>query len=476
MAQQTQAQYSSQTTSKSQTSQASSYASVNLTNAQIQYAVNYNRKTNQSICKDIQRLVNVTVDGSFGPQTVKGIANWQANNGLEADGCFGPKSKAKANLDGSKPQQPATQPQQPAPKPTTNLLTSTQVNSAVKYNKANNQSRCRDIQKLVNTEVDGSFGPNTVQAIARWQSSNGLEVDGKFGPACRAKAGMDGSAKPADPKPADPKPAEPKPEEPVGGPAVTGDWQEYLRSQGVTDIYTGTDTVSIGSHGNKKAIRTLQGLLNRSLAGTISSSARADSRKITQTLELDGGWGLNTLTHLMYYQLSRGYWSGQVSSDKVGRCDKQMWNDLRSGKGASYNLNASYGYSSGKSLGEVNLETISGYGSKGLIKSGGKQNFINMSQAHQDAGRGKLKISSSFRAMTTQATQSKGIDNSGQIELYALYKVGIGNLASTPGYSNHQHGGALDLSGFSHSWLVNNAKKYKFSGISSEDWHWNYNV
>jgi LAS superfamily LD-carboxypeptidase LdcB len=178
----------------------------------------------------------------------------------------------------------------------------------------------------------------------------------------------------------------------------------------------------------------------------------------------------------MYYQLSRGYWAGKVSSDKVGKCDKQMWADLRSGKGASYSLNATYGYSSGKSLGELSLETISGYGSKALIKSGGKQNFTNMSAAHKKAGKGSLSITSSFRAMTTQATQAKGIDNSGQIELYALYKVGAGNLASTPGYSNHQHGGALDLGNFSHSWLKANAKSYKFSGISSEDWHWNYNV
>lgn len=69
-----------------------------LTEAQIRSAITYNKKNNQSICTKIQKLVGVTPDGSFGRETIVAIAEWQAANDLEADGKFGPKSKAKAGF------------------------------------------------------------------------------------------------------------------------------------------------------------------------------------------------------------------------------------------------------------------------------------------------------------------------------------------------------------------------------------------
>ena len=69
-----------------------------LTDAQIRSAIIYNKKNNQSICTQIQELVGVTPDGSFGSETVLAIAQWQADNGLEADGKFGPKSKQVAGF------------------------------------------------------------------------------------------------------------------------------------------------------------------------------------------------------------------------------------------------------------------------------------------------------------------------------------------------------------------------------------------
>ncbi len=69
-----------------------------LTEAQIRSAITYNKKNNQSICTKIQKLVGVTPDGSFSRETIVAIAEWQAANDLEADGKFGPKSKAKAGF------------------------------------------------------------------------------------------------------------------------------------------------------------------------------------------------------------------------------------------------------------------------------------------------------------------------------------------------------------------------------------------
>ncbi|MBQ9817257.1 MAG: peptidoglycan-binding protein [Proteobacteria bacterium] len=37
---------------------------------------------------------------------------------------------------------------------------------------------------------DGSFGKETILAIAAWQAKNSLEIDGKFGPKSKEKAGF----------------------------------------------------------------------------------------------------------------------------------------------------------------------------------------------------------------------------------------------------------------------------------------------
>jgi len=45
---------------------------------------------------EVQKLVGVTADGSYGPMTEAAVKAWQANVGLYADGIFGPASRAKA--------------------------------------------------------------------------------------------------------------------------------------------------------------------------------------------------------------------------------------------------------------------------------------------------------------------------------------------------------------------------------------------
>lgn len=40
----------------------------------------------------------------------------------------------------------------------------------------------------VRLDIDGHYGPDTLKAVKQFQKQYGLEVDGKFGPACRKKA------------------------------------------------------------------------------------------------------------------------------------------------------------------------------------------------------------------------------------------------------------------------------------------------
>ena len=59
------------------------------------------------------------------------------------------------------------------------------VSSAVAYNKKRGYSKdtWKKIQAQIGTDVDGDPGPKTANALAVWQQSHGLEVDGKCGPA-----------------------------------------------------------------------------------------------------------------------------------------------------------------------------------------------------------------------------------------------------------------------------------------------------
>jgi peptidoglycan hydrolase-like protein with peptidoglycan-binding domain len=162
-----------------------------LSASQARSAIIYNKKNAQDICTKIQELVGVTPDGSFGTSTVQAIARWQKNKNLEADGKFGKNSRIAAGWGSSAPLGGA-----PAAGGSTTAgtgsiqLTTSQIQSALSYNKRNNQSICKKIQNLVGVTPDGLFGAITINAIANWQHQKGLTPDGKFGPQSKAAAGF----------------------------------------------------------------------------------------------------------------------------------------------------------------------------------------------------------------------------------------------------------------------------------------------
>lgn len=105
-------------------------------------------------------------DGDYGAATTAAVMKFQRDQGLEADGIWGPVTDAKAF---------ATLPTEP---PDT------------KYPSDGRNATTRptaDIQKLVGVDPDGAYGPLTSQAVAKWQSKNGLDADGIWGPASDLK-------------------------------------------------------------------------------------------------------------------------------------------------------------------------------------------------------------------------------------------------------------------------------------------------
>jgi LAS superfamily LD-carboxypeptidase LdcB len=64
-----------------------------------------------------------------------------------------------------------------------------------------------------------------------------------------------------------------------------------------------------------------------------------------------------------------------------------------------------------------------------------------------------------------------------QAWLYRAWRMGMGNKAARPGYSNHQAGKALDLylDAASYAWLGRHARAFGFRRTDpDEPWHWEF--
>jgi len=97
----------------------------------------------------------------------------------------------------------------------------------------------------------------------------------------------------------------------------------------------------------------------------------------------------------------------------------------------------------------------------------------------------ELKTARAFLAMRDAAAVD-GVDltiRSGwrtyeqQAWLYEAWRMGIGNKAAKPGYSNHQAGRALDiyLDAPSFAWLEQHGRCFGFRRtVRKEPWHWEF--
>ena len=458
-------------------------------------AVAYNRGMGYSYSTwiMIQQTVGTSADGDPGPNTAKAIYNWQKTHNLHPDGECGPKTLAaikNASAGGSSSTTTTTTTATTTTTTPTTTTTTVSVNinesAAVSYNRSHyNNSTWRTIQGIVGTDVDGDPGPKTARAVAQWQASHGLEIDGKCGPITYDSVMNGGSSAavttpavttPAVTTPADTTPAATTPE--TTTPEVTTPSGSSTISVG-SEYYSGSDNVSYGANNNK--VRALQLLLNYHKAGRYGND-----------LGVDGSFGKGTATALMrfqYHHVKKNagvFFKSTASSKSV--CDAETWAELRKSSPTVVNqkgLAISFVNGEAQSSSETpNTDIYCGSKQCGKLSANAAANFNNMAAASQSSSSPITGISSSFRGMTDEATVAAtgGVGGSeGAIELYVDRDFNTG-LAATPGYSNHCKGNAVDIAGFGSRtakpaiwyWLNSNAASYNFHPYDYETWHWNY--
>lgn len=148
----------------------------------------------------------VTLDGSFGPATEAAVRAFQEARRLTVDGKVGPATRQALNAD-------------PPPPPEPTVL-------STYLTRGSTGPEVRLLQKMLNgmdnagLSLDGSFGPAVQTAVRSAQSRRKLEVDGKVGPATRARLNADWTAHNAPPPPKPPAPA-PEPPAPAPEPPPT---------------------------------------------------------------------------------------------------------------------------------------------------------------------------------------------------------------------------------------------------------------
>lgn len=147
-----------------------------------------------------QKIIGVSADGQFGPNTDAATRTWQRQHGLSPDGVVGPLTWAAAAAA------PTVAPAIPNPTPVVSTTTSTSTGQPT-IRRGSTGAAVRLWQGIVGVPVDGQFGPQTEAATKAWQSQRGLAADGIVGPLTWAKAASAGAAGPAPSLP--PAPASP---------------------------------------------------------------------------------------------------------------------------------------------------------------------------------------------------------------------------------------------------------------------------
>lgn len=204
--------------------------------------------------------------------------------------------------------------------------------------------------------------------------------------------------------------------------------------------------------------------------GTLQRGSRGDAVRALQermsalgaNLEVDGVFGAGTDALVRALQAANGLTVDGLAGPATLRA---LFSSSASGTSLG-DLPGKYlgqydAYDGGEHLGTMDVVEIDG------VKVGAKtaQAWLDLKAAAAAEGV-TLKLNSGFRTMDEQQV------------LRDRYLSGNGPVAATPGYSNHQHGQALDIDMMdpaAKAWMFEHGPGMFWKNtVPSESWHWEY--
>jgi len=121
--------------------------------------------------KEIQKALNIAVDGLFGAQTEQAVKEFQAAHALDVDGIVGPRTRAKL-LEKAPAQE--------------NKESSEECHRRTWLARGSSGDAVKEVQQALGIQADGWFGSKTEQAVKEFQTAHSLPADGIVGPRTRA--------------------------------------------------------------------------------------------------------------------------------------------------------------------------------------------------------------------------------------------------------------------------------------------------